>query len=164
MTSQLRLLLLFALSTVAFSACATPTPTNCDICYNSSACYSCNPGYQLMQDFSCAQIPILQGCQVYSGIGRCEVCLEGFNLNAGACFPPIEYCEIYGPGNACVGCVRNYTVLYGRCELANNTECRLPGQGLLNGVCIQIPVSNCLEIVNGTICRGCSQGIPWVYF
>jgi hypothetical protein len=81
-------------------------------------------------------------------------------LNAGACFPPVENCEVYGPGNACVGCVRNYTVLYGRCELANNTECRSLGQGLLNGVCIQIPVSNCLEIVNGTICRGCSQGIP----
>lgn len=145
--------LLFLLVGLVCSAC----PANCGSCPDGNTCTSCLPGFQLFQDNTCLQAPTLQGCQVYANSQTCSSCIPGYNLFTGICYPPVANCEGYGPGNVCVRCQVNYTVVNGRCELANNTVCTGPGQALNNGVCLQITASNCQGVASN-VCTNCVPG------
>lgn len=134
------LLLVFA--TAAFSACSP----NCQYCREPSVCVQCEPGYQLLENFSCAQLLALQGCRLYTPVGVCSKCIDGFTKFAGACYPPVPSCQQYGPGNICLVCATNYRAVNGKCQLSNNTACNSPGQGLYMGMCVQVPLTNCQKV------------------
>jgi hypothetical protein len=143
---------------LACCSLASACSANCDSCSATDQCTRCIPGYQLLMDSTCKQMNSLQGCQMYTLLGRCGQCMDGFNLFSGFCYPPIANCDQYGPGNTCAQCSANFSSYGDSCFQSNFTDCKDPGTALYRGMCLRVPLTNCQDVTDG-ICTNCSQGI-----
>ena len=150
MITNITILLVLGLILIPTFSC----PLNCAACDTNNQCSQCVTGYVLAIDNTCQRFVALQGCRVYSLNRACAGCQTGFNLFAGACYPPVPNCLIHGPGNTCEQCNNNFLLYYGNCyEQSGNASCS-PARALYQRACVPITVRNCLTFSNG-ICTQC---------
>ena len=136
-------------------------PLNCATCDNNNQCSQCVTGYVIAIDNTCQRFVALQGCRLYSLNRACAGCQTGYNLFAGACYPPVANCSVHGPGNTCVQCNTNFLLYYGNCYSQGNTSTCQAGRGLYQRACVPITVRNCLTI-SGGVCTRCETSMVLV--